>query len=86
MFGPFDRIADTDNPFFSKKRVIEILIGVRVDLKLISLAGLTHIINELAAEDQIIINPIDEKEYSLDELWKVSRKITFTASLIPEHR
>ena len=52
IFGPFDWIADTDNPFFSKKRVFEILIGVSVKLKFVTLTDLAHIIDELAAEDQ----------------------------------
>ena len=52
IFGPFDRIADTDDPIFFKKCVLEFLIDVSGKLKLVTLAGLTHIINELAAEDQ----------------------------------
>ena len=52
IVSSFDRVADTDDPFFCKKCVFEVLIGISVKLKLVSLAGLAHIIDELAAEDQ----------------------------------
>ena len=52
IIGAFDRIADTDDPYFFKERVFEFLIGLRIKLKLMVLASLAHEIDELAAEDQ----------------------------------
>ncbi len=52
IFGAFDRITDTDHPFFGKQRIFEFFIGVAGKLEIVVFNGIAHTLHELTAEDQ----------------------------------
>jgi hypothetical protein len=52
IIGSFDRVADTDHPFFGKQRVFEFLIGVGGKFEILVFNGTAHTLDELAAKDQ----------------------------------